>query len=109
MIPSRPHAGGRMDRNPCQIRLCIRTLNVGALCLDHSMLRTFVVLLLLLGLATVTPVVCLCAPSQAAGLMAGVQQPDASSILGQHARAGAADRTVRPDASPDDQTASGQS
>src|SRR6478609_2328917 len=40
------------------------------------MLRTVAVLLLLLGLATVTPVVCLCAPSEAAGLMAGVRQPD---------------------------------
>jgi hypothetical protein len=40
------------------------------------MLRTVAVLLLLLGLATVTPVVCLCAPSEAAGLMAGVRQSD---------------------------------
>ena len=35
------------------------------------MIRTFAVLLLLLGLATATPVVCLCAPSEAAGLAAG--------------------------------------
>jgi hypothetical protein len=32
------------------------------------MLRTIAVLLLLLGLATATPVVCLCAPSDVAGL-----------------------------------------
>jgi hypothetical protein len=41
------------------------------------MLRTLGVLLLLLGLATATPVVCLCAPSEAAGLMAGVSRTDA--------------------------------
>src|SRR5436190_3273446 len=40
------------------------------------MLRTLAVLLLLLGLATATPVVCLCVPSASAGLMAGVQQQD---------------------------------
>src|SRR3954453_22059595 len=94
MIPSRPHAGGRMDRNPCQIRLCIRTLNVGALCLDHSMLRTIAVLLLLLGLATVTPVVCLCAPSEAAGLMAGLQRADAAGSLGQATRVATDDRVA---------------
>ena len=36
------------------------------------MFRTLAVLLLLLGLATATPVVCLCAPSEAAGLAAGL-------------------------------------
>ena len=36
------------------------------------MFRTIAVLLLLLGLATATPVVCLCAPSEAAGLAAGL-------------------------------------
>ena len=36
------------------------------------MLRTLAVFLLLLGLATATPVVCLCAPSEAAGLAAGL-------------------------------------
>ena len=36
------------------------------------MIRTFAVLLLLLGLATATPVVCLCAPSEAAGLATGL-------------------------------------
>ena len=54
------------------------------------MLRTPAVLLLLLGLATVTPVVCLCAPSEAAGLMAGVQQPDRSGTTMQGARNGLA-------------------
>jgi hypothetical protein len=37
------------------------------------MIRTFAVILLLLGLATATPVVCLCAPSEAAGLAAGLR------------------------------------
>ena len=46
------------------------------------MIRTFAVLLLLLGLATATPVVCLCAPSEGAGWMAGVQHTDGyGSIL----------------------------
>jgi hypothetical protein len=36
------------------------------------MLRTFAVLMLLLGLATATPVVCLCAPTVAAADAAGV-------------------------------------
>src|SRR5215213_4793071 len=36
------------------------------------MFRTFAVILQLLGLATATPVVCLCAPSEAAGLAAGL-------------------------------------
>ena len=54
------------------------------------MLRTLAVLLLLLGLATVTPVVCLCAPSEAAGLMAGVQQPDGTGITIQGVRNGLA-------------------
>jgi hypothetical protein len=36
------------------------------------MIRTLAVLLLLLGLATATPVVCLCAPSEAAGIAAGL-------------------------------------
>jgi hypothetical protein len=36
------------------------------------MLRTFAVLLLLLGLATATPVVCLCAPTVAAADVAGL-------------------------------------
>ena len=36
------------------------------------MFRTFAVILLLLGLATATPVVCLCAPSEAAGLASHV-------------------------------------
>src|SRR5688572_11490347 len=44
------------------------------------MLRTVAVLLLLLGLATATPVVCLCAPSEGAGWMAGVQHPDGYGI-----------------------------
>jgi hypothetical protein len=51
------------------------------------MLRTLAVLLLLLGLATVTPVVCLCAPSEAAGLMAGVQRANTASSLGPDVRA----------------------
>jgi hypothetical protein len=44
------------------------------------MLRTIAVLLLLLGLATATPVVCLCLPTEAAGLTAGARQtaPDSA-------------------------------
>jgi hypothetical protein len=52
------------------------------------MLRTFAVLLLLLGLATATPVVCLCAPTQMAGLMAGVRQTDQDGAILQTDRTG---------------------
>jgi hypothetical protein len=49
------------------------------------MFRTFAVLLLLLGLATATPVVCLCAPAEAAGLIASApsdsSQPGGSSSV----------------------------
>jgi hypothetical protein len=56
------------------------------------MLRTFAVLLLLLGLATATPVVCLCAPTQAAGLMAGLRQPDRGGVSIQTDRTGVAEQ-----------------
>src|SRR5262245_41667762 len=68
------------------------------------MLRTLAVLLLLLGLATVTPVVCLCAPSEAAGLMAGLQRADAANSLGTANSLGQEAR-----AATDDRVASGQS
>jgi hypothetical protein len=58
------------------------------------MLRTLAVLLLLLGLATVTPVVCLCAPSEAAGLMIGQQRADAAGSPGQEARAATDERVA---------------
>jgi hypothetical protein len=56
------------------------------------MLRTFAVLLLLLGLATATPVVCLCAPTQAAGLMAGLRHTDHDGVSIQTDRTGVAEQ-----------------
>jgi hypothetical protein len=56
------------------------------------MLRTCAVLLLLLGLATATPVVCLCAPTQAAGLMAGLRHPDQDGVSIQTDRIGVAEQ-----------------
>ena len=46
------------------------------------MLRTIAVLLMLLGLATATPVVCLCLPTEAASVTAGAQQAT-SAVSGQ--------------------------
>lgn len=46
------------------------------------MLRTFAVLLLLLGLATATPVVCLCAPTVAAADAAGLTATRDSIVPG---------------------------
>ena len=45
------------------------------------MIRTFAVLLLLVGLATATPVVCLCAPAEAAGLTGAAADAGASGRL----------------------------
>jgi hypothetical protein len=55
------------------------------------MLRTLAVLLLLLGLATATPVVCLCAPDGVAGLIA--QPVDRATVAGTDRAAVAADAT----------------
>jgi hypothetical protein len=59
------------------------------------MLRTIAILLLLLGLATATPVVCLCAPSEGAGWMAGVQHPDGYGVTPQRPRNAASDPDSR--------------